>query len=151
MPIATKQNLSRSAVLGVLTTLILVAACGQTGSEELPFLPNLSDISAQLKHAEQPSTAPGVRNQGDGNPSKALPSIREPTSRNDSLRIGESSVGIKTEKSLRVIEAYKQNDCVSDDDCEDYSGLPKSAPARRTLKNVRKPFLGLSISRPIEW
>ena len=150
MQMTMKRKLSNNAMLAVLATLAFVAACGQARLEELPLLPNSSDISAQLKEAEQPSTALGVREEGDG-PSKAVPSIRRAAGRNESPHIGESSIGIKTEKSLLVIEAYKENDCASDDDCADYSGLPKSAPARRTLKNVRKPFFGLSISRPIEW
>jgi hypothetical protein len=145
-----KQKPSRSAALAVLAMLAIVAAYGQARSEELPISPSSSDVAAQLKQAEQPSIALGVPNGGNGNTSKAVPS-RGATDRDGSVRIGESSIGIKTDKSLRVIEPYKENDCANDDDCSDYSGLPKSAPARRTLKNVRKPFFGLSISRPIEW
>ena len=42
---------------------------------------------------------------------------------------------------------FKRTDCASDDECADYSGLPKSEPSKRTLKNLRKPFIGLSITR----
>ena len=57
----------------------------------------------------------------------------------------------ETEKTVRVIDPTKPTDCANDDDCMDYSGLPKSASARHGLKNFRKPYLGLSITTPLPW
>ena len=92
---AMKQKPSRSATLAVLAMLAIVAAYGQARSEELPISPSSSDVAAQLKQAEQPSIAL-VPNGGNGNTSKAVPS-RGATDRDGSVRIGESSIGIKTD------------------------------------------------------
>ena len=70
---------------------------------------------------------------------------------NDKFQLGGSYIGVQTEKTMRVIDPTKSIDCANDDDCMDYSGLPKSTSARHGLKNFRKPFLGLSITTPWSW
>jgi hypothetical protein len=79
------------------------------------------------------------------------PSMSDSKDRNDKFQLGGSYIGVQTEKTVRVIDPTKSTDCANDDDCMDYSGLPKSVPARHGLKSFRKPFLGLSITRPWSW
>ncbi len=66
---------------------------------------------------------------------------------NDNFLFGNSYLGVQTQKNL---QSSWRTDCASDDECADYSGLPKSEPSKRTLKNLRKPFIGLSITRPLQ-
>jgi hypothetical protein len=67
---------------------------------------------------------------------------------NDKFSFGNSYLGIETQKKLQM--PFKRTDCASDDECADYSGLPKSEPSKRTMKNLRKPFIGLSITTPLQ-
>jgi len=65
---------------------------------------------------------------------------------NDRLRLGiETEKSVQTPKSLRRV-----NDCADDDECDDYTGLPRSHPAHSTLKNLRTPFIGLSVTSPLQ-
>jgi hypothetical protein len=70
-------------------------------------------------------------------------SIRDSTNQNERLRLG-----IQTQKSLRAPEPLRRNDCATDDECDDYSWLPKSEPPN--TKNSKIPFLGLSITAPLK-
>jgi hypothetical protein len=79
------------------------------------------------------------------------PSANDLKSQNDKVQLGGGYIGVQTEKSVRVIEPAKPTDCTNDDECMDYSGLPKSTPARHGLRSLRKPFLGLSITTPLPW
>ena len=58
---------------------------------------------------------------------QATPSSGESSSRNDQLRIGESYIGIQTNKNLQVIDPLKRSDCSNDDEC---CGLFRSAEVR---------------------
>lgn len=74
-------------------------------------------------------------------------STSKPASSTDTFSFGKSYLGIQTEKDLK---SPWRTDCASDDECADYSGLPKSEPSKRTLKNLRKPFFGLSVTTPLQ-
>ena len=77
-----------------------------------------------------------------------LPSTSGSENSNDKFLFGNSYLGIQTQKSFQT--PFRRTDCASDDECADYSGLPKSEPSKRTLKNLKKPFIGLSITRPLQ-
>jgi hypothetical protein len=64
--------------------------------------------------------------------------------------LGGSRLGIQTEKSVRASDPLRRNECTDDDECADYSGLPRTEPGKRNLKTLRKPFIGLSITRPLQ-
>ena len=66
----------------------------------------------------------------------------------DQLRLGDVLLGIETQKPLDGLERFRRTDCATDDECTDNSGLPRTAPPTG-LKNIRMPFFGLSISRPL--
>src|SRR5260370_1583513 len=68
----------------------------------------------------------------------------------DQFLLGGSRLGIQTEKSLRTSDPLRRTECATDDECADYSSLPKSEPGKRNLKTLRKPFIGLSIIRPLQ-
>jgi hypothetical protein len=70
-------------------------------------------------------------------------SIRDSTNQNEGLRLG-----IQTQKNFRAPEPLRRNDCATDDECEDYSWLPKSEPPN--TKNAKMPFLGLSITASLK-
>ena len=68
----------------------------------------------------------------------------------DRFLVGGSRLGIQTEKSVRASDPLRRNECTDDDECADYSGLPRTEPGKRNLKTLRKPFIGLSITRPLQ-
>jgi hypothetical protein len=88
-----------------------------------------------------------IGGNGFKNP-RDVPSISGSENSNDKFSFGNSYLGIQTQKNLQT--PFRQTDCASDDECADYSGLPKSEPSKRTIKNLRKPFIGLSITTPIQ-
>lgn len=75
-------------------------------------------------------------------------STSESPKSNNSSWLGKSQLGILTQKKFQPSWLV---DCgLDDDECADNSGLPKTGPAKRTLKNLRKPFFGLSITTPLQ-
>jgi hypothetical protein len=81
---------------------------------------------------------------------QGLSSISGSTYSTDQYRLGDSYFGIQTEKATRTPEKSGRSDCTTDDECADYSGLPKPKLLKTTTKNVRKPFIGLSITTPLQ-
>src|SRR5262245_48951956 len=79
--------------------------------------------------------------------SKDLLSTNESANSNEKFSFGNTYFRIQTQKNL---QSPWRTDCASDDECADYSGLPKSEPSKRTLKNLRKPFIGLSVTGPLQ-
>jgi hypothetical protein len=64
--------------------------------------------------------------------------------------LGGGRLGIQTEKSVRTSDPLRCTECADDDECADFSGLPRTEPGKRNLKTLRKPFIGLSITRPLQ-
>jgi hypothetical protein len=64
--------------------------------------------------------------------------------------IGNSYLGIQTQKALQ--DPFRQRaDCVTDDECAESLGMPKrEAPAKKAIKNFKQPYIGLSVTRPIQ-
>jgi hypothetical protein len=60
-------------------------------------------------------------------------------------------LGIQTEQSLQTPKSLRKvNDCPDDDECDEYTGLPRSHPAHSGLKGFRRPYIGLSITSPLQ-
>jgi hypothetical protein len=141
-------------------TVILVAALAVTGglsrahAQEQPAPLQSSSAAAALPDAADKSGSPiealGESPAADNKVRTAAPA-KNSTRQTDKVHLGGSYIGVQTEKTVRVIDPSKPTDCTNDEDCMDYSGLPKSAPARHGLKSFRKPFLGLSITTPLSW
>ena len=68
----------------------------------------------------------------------------------DRFQVGNSYLGIKSQKTFQIPQYSWQPDCTTDDECADYSALPKAKQPKTSAKSFRKPFLGLSITTPIE-
>ena len=81
-----------------------------------------------------------------------------PTNSFDQLKIGDSYLGIETQRRLKTQVPSGKVDCATDEECEDYSALPKSksrgsigaSSSSPSLLHTRKPFFGLSVTTPIE-
>jgi hypothetical protein len=78
------------------------------------------------------------------------PSPSAATAPSDQLKVGRSFLGIQTQKNVQVLESVRRNDCPTDDECAEYSGLPKSEQPKASVRNFKRPFIGLSITRPLE-
>jgi len=86
---------------------------------------------------------------------KYAPSSLGPASSFDRLKLGDGYLGLETQRRLLIPVPWQSADCASVEECEDYSGLPKSKPSGSSgsgsgLGRIRKPFIGLSITRPIQ-
>ena len=93
------------------------------------------------------SDSPGVNKQENNSTKEMrLTQALSPISDNPS---GQFRLGIQTQKSIQTPEPSRRSDCEINDECDEYSGLPKSHPGKTTVKNFRKPFLGLSITTPL--
>jgi hypothetical protein len=71
-------------------------------------------------------------------------------STDDQFRLGNSYLGIQTQKHVQGLDRFWRTDCATDEDCGDYSGLPRSGPQKKDIKSFRKPFFGLSITTPLQ-
>jgi hypothetical protein len=72
------------------------------------------------------------------------------TNPSERFSLGNNYLGIQTQKALQ--DPFRQRtDCATDDECAEYSGVPKpAAPAKKSLKTFKTPFMGLSVTRPIQ-
>ena len=74
----------------------------------------------------------------------------------DKFKIGDSYFGVETQRRLQTRVPSGKVDCATDEECEDYSALPRSKSRdsvgtnSSSILRLRKPFFGLSITRPIE-
>src|SRR5262249_47023317 len=68
----------------------------------------------------------------------------------DQLRLGNAYIGIQTQKILQTPDQIRRSDCPIDEDCTDYPGAPRlMSPKATTIKSLRKPYIGLSITAPL--
>lgn len=81
---------------------------------------------------------------------KRVPSAGGSKYPTDEFRLGISYIRIQTQKIFQRPERSNPSDCTTDDECADYSGLPKSKQLKTSKKNFRKPFIGLSITTPLK-
>jgi hypothetical protein len=74
----------------------------------------------------------------------------------DQFKLGDSYLGVETKRRLQPLVPFQRSGCTTDEECEDYSGLPKSktrgsaGSQSLTGRHLRKPFLGLSVTTPIQ-
>ena len=73
----------------------------------------------------------------------------KPPAANSGFTVGNSAVGIRTEKMLAAPAPFTRSDCTGDD-CADYSPLPKLRSPHASTKTFKQPYLGLSISKPLQ-
>ena len=71
------------------------------------------------------------------------------TSQNDPTLFGRSNLQFRTAKNFQTPEPFRRTDC-NEDECTDYSPFPKFKPSKTNPKTMRKPYLGLSITTPIQ-
>jgi hypothetical protein len=93
---------------------------------------------------------PNVTKQANATSTQWMRLAQTLSSAESASPIGSFRLGIETRKSVQLPEALRRNDCATDDECEDYSGLPKSGQEKKTLKGLKKPFIGLSITAPLQ-
>jgi hypothetical protein len=61
--------------------------------------------------------------------------------------------GIQTEKSVQTPRSLRRSECTAtDEECEEYSGLPKSYSGNDStwMKVIKNQFLGLSVTSPLQ-
>ena len=78
----------------------------------------------------------------------------------DKLKLGDSYLGVDTQRRLQTHVPSGKVDCATDEECEDYSAMPRAksrglvgtsaSPSSPNLLHSRKPFFGLSVTTPIE-
>jgi hypothetical protein len=94
------------------------------------------------------SDSPSVHNQSSNSTERMkLTQVLSPRESDDPT--GQIRLGIQTQRNVQTPEPLRRSDCEINDECDDYSGLPKSHPGKITTKNFRKPFIGLSITTPL--
>ena len=65
----------------------------------------------------------------------------------DQFRVGNTYIGIQTQRILQTPDQIRRSDCPIDEDCTDYPGAPRlMSPKTTTIKSLRKPYIGLSIT-----
>lgn len=62
----------------------------------------------------------------------------------------DSYLRIQTQKTLQTPPPFRRSDCSTDDECADYSGLPKSKSPKSALNNLKNPFIGFSVTTPLQ-
>jgi len=89
-------------------------------------------------------------NAGAGSKLRSFGDAGTSESVNDQFRLGNSYLGIQTQRQLEGLDRFWRTDCATDEDCVDYSGLPRSRSQKKDIKSFRKPFFGLSITTPLQ-
>ena len=101
----------------------------------------------------------GAEADGNGQPKKFgyAPPVPGSTNAFDKLKIGDGYLGVDTQRRLQTRVPSGKVDCATDEECEDYSPIPKSRSRGSTsgtnspsMFHTRKPFFGLSLTTPIE-
>ena len=85
-----------------------------------------------------------------GKPGRDFARPDRPAKPRDQVTIGKSVLGFTTEKQVGLPNFLKPADCVNDDECAEYSSLPRARQPKPGLMNVRKPYFGLSLKTPIQ-
>jgi hypothetical protein len=95
------------------------------------------------------SDSPSVHNQPSNSTARMkLTQVLSPRGSDDPT--GRFRLGIQTQRNVQTPEPLRRSDCEINDECDDYSGLPQSRPRKITTRNFKKPFIGLSITTPLQ-
>jgi hypothetical protein len=105
---------------------------------DFPWPPFITDYNKSIRDNDGFKTLQG------------LPAAGESKTLIDQFKFGDSYFGIQRQKTFQIPHLSEQPDCTTDDECADYSGLPKAKQSKTPLKNLRKPFIGLSITKPLD-
>ena len=158
------QQLFAKRMIDALAATLLLAAtavCAHSQERPSPSAPLVG--GAQSDKPQLPETSSGALKQDNSAPwtnnPRAFPPRRsvgadpdtstEVAAPPDQFRLGNSYIGIQTQKSLQTPDHLRRSDCAKEEDCPDYLGsLPPAGP-KTSVKSLPKPFIGLSITAPL--
>jgi hypothetical protein len=159
-----QQQLGGGIVRGLAAALVVMAGSICAHSQERSFAPappvgagqfddvQLAPISGPLSTSTPPVSMPrSFSPRRSLQPDADKPDLSTPP---DQFRLGDNYIGIQTQRSVQTPDPIRRSDCLSDEDCTDYPGPPKSlgpssGPKTSTVRSFRKPFIGLSITAPL--
>lgn len=133
--------------------ILLGAASAQAG--ELPVSPTIRDGEAGQQNDNTISwhqllQGPNSTLSGSLGADNTFKNFRELSPPDATLgeqpQRGGTYLKLRTKKTLKTFEPLRRSGCETDEECADYSGLPKSEPP----KGLKTPFLGLSITKPLQ-
>src|SRR5262245_2879948 len=143
---AGETNVLLRRPLQIVATAALLALASGAGAQELLFSPNLKDIvPRQFEQANTWSKLPpgytfGTDLSGSYSEVNAFRNPRElppaSGSSSDQFRVGTSYLEIQTLKNLQPLDVLRRGNCETDEECAEYSGLPKAGGSKGTLKGV---------------
>jgi hypothetical protein len=155
------QQFARRMIL-VLAATMMVLATGvvahsqESSSSPKPFAgfgqfdaPPLPPIRSANPGQDNNST-PWMTMPRDLSPRRSVSDSKgEATASGDQFRFGNGYIGFQMQKSLQTPDQVRRSDCAKDEDCTDYPGAPKFSNPKTTVKSLKKPFIGLSITAPL--
>jgi hypothetical protein len=150
-------------IIATLTATLIVMAGVDTYSQELSSAPKpFAGQFDKSQAGEMPSSASQASSATALTPVPGPFSPRRPLAVDadqianglstpaDQFRLGSGYIGIQTQKSLQTPDPIRRSDCPIDEDCTDYPRAPRlMSPKTTTIKSLRKPFIGLSITAPL--
>jgi hypothetical protein len=153
-----QQHLGQRMIFALAAALMVAAACS-AHSHELPSPPQPFD-TGQI--GETPASPSQSNSSMVSAPVPGPFSPRRPVSADadqiasglsapaDQFRFGNAYIGIQTQRILQTPDQIRRSDCPIDEDCTDYPGPPRlMSPKTTTIKSLRKPYIGLSITAPL--
>jgi hypothetical protein len=171
------EQLARKLILFLFAAVLVLATGGAAAAEEPSLSPNVpaatgtqgsqpsvSNMEAQREEDNRLShwmTLPPAYDPADwssfgssvGGNLRAGSTFNRNASASSSAapQVGSSYLGIQTNKNVQVLQSLRPNDCGDDDECAEYTGLPRTAQPKTsaTMKDLKRQFIGLSITRPL--
>jgi hypothetical protein len=130
----------------LLLAIVFVVVCAASGLAQTAPIADLPWLSLET----EPGSNGEMGDRGGANVLKHLgdaPSTGGPTNQSGGFRLD-----VQTEKSLQTPQSMRRSECATttEEECADYSGLPRSHPAHGNLKSLKKPFVGFSITSPLQ-
>jgi hypothetical protein len=156
-----EQQFARRMILALAATQMMLASGAVAHSQELSSSPKPLAGFGQFDAPplpELPSGIPGQDNNStpwmtvprDFSPRRSVGDSKgEESAPGDQFRLGNSYIGIQTQKSLQTPDQIARGDCPKDEDCTDYPGAPRFLNPKTNVKSLRRPFIGLSITAPL--
>jgi len=128
----------------ILLAIAFVVVCAASGLAQTTPIADLPWLSLEA--------APGSNSELGSSGANALKRLGgAPSTSGSANQSGGFRLGIQTEKSMQTPRSLRRSECTAtDEQCEEYSGLPKSYPANDKLKGIKNQFLGLSVTSPLQ-